>query len=154
MSSRNTLVYFWGSSHAMPHRHFPAKFRPLFDTSTRYYIPHVKGASGRKLTERVVDLINQRASIRAPVRQVIVVNLSDNNLRHNQEAPEDLRCRVANILDHCDQIPDCWVVFTSLIPSIGMYEETKLIFKGTFLSFCLVVRELLKVKSPKVFSTD
>ena len=131
--TRDTLVYFWGSSHGMPHRHFPAKFRPLFDTSHRYYIPHIRSASGRKLTDRVVDLVNERASIRAPVKQVIVVNLRDNNLRHKRESPEDLRYRVANILDHCDTIPNAWVVFTSLIPSLGMYEETKLDFKGTLL---------------------
>ena len=53
----------------------------------------------------------------------------DNNLRRDYETPEQLRHRVVNILEHCNGIENCWVVFTTLIPSIGWYQETKHTFK-------------------------
>ena len=50
--------------------------------------------------------------------------VENNNLRHGSEEPEDLRYLVNQVLDHCQQIQNCKVMFCSLIPSIGHNKST------------------------------
>ena len=137
-------------------------------------LQEIDAEGGRQLSwTGVLNDIKNTASETAPLKQVIVIILGDNDLRpgrHGRRAksPEELRPLVTNILEHCHRIPGCWVVFSSLIPSIGQYTTTKEPFsafnrimkeetdKFPFSSFCQFTRRLFVngVLEPSYYSDD
>ena len=132
-------IFVFTSSHGLRRRFFPDKFCALFDESSDFSISldDISAASGRRLSRRVVEEIKIAATANAPMKQVIVINLRDNDLRHGEKQPEALRRLVTSLLEHCHHIPGCWVVFSSLIPSIGYYTTSK----DSFIAFNRVMKE-------------
>ena len=155
-----TKVFVFTSSHGLSHRFFSEEFSGLFHQSDRFSLQEIDAEGGRQLSWiGVLDKIKNTASENAPFKQVILILLGDNDLRPGRygrraKRPELLRPLVTNILEHCHRIPGCWVVFSSLIPSIGQYQRTKESFiafnsimkeetdKFRFSSFCQFTRRL------------
>ena len=169
-----TKVFVYTSSHGLEHRFFPEEFSALFHLTDPFSLQEIDAEGGRQLSwPCVLNDIKIKASENAPMKQVIVVILGDNDLRpgrHGRRAkrPEELRPLVSNILQHCHRIPGCWVVFASLIPSIGHSNTTKESFiafnrimkeetdKFRFSSFCQFTRRLCVngVLQPTYYTDD
>ena len=163
-------VFVYTSSHGLTYRFFPQEFQLLFHQSGPFELSlsNIFAKGGRRLSRQIVDDIKSTATKTAPLKQVIIINLGDNNLRHGENRPEELRHLVSSVLEHCHGIPGCWVVFSSLIPSIGHYNTTKESFsafnrvmkeetdKFTFSSFCQFTRRLFVngVLEPSYFTDD
>ena len=127
MAEKIKVVVFT-SSHGLRRRFFPDKFCALFRQSNDFSVSleDISAASGRRLSRRgVVQDIKNAATANSPLKQVIVILLRDNDLRHGERKPEELRCLVTSLLEYCHQISGCWVVFCSVIPSLGYYNTTK-----------------------------
>ena len=167
-------VFVYTSSHGLEHRFFPDIFRPFFRNCNQFNLQEIDAVGGRQLSwPGVLEKIKNTASETAPLKQVIMILLGDNDLRpgrHGRRAkrPEELRPLVSNILQHCHRIPGCWVVFASLIPSIGHSNTTKESFiafnrimkeetdKFRFSSFCQFTRRLCVngVLQPTYYTDD
>ena len=139
MAEKIKVVVFT-SSHGLRRRFFPDKFCALFRESNDFSVSleDISAASGRRLSRRgVVQDIKNAATANSPLKQVIVILLRDNDLRHGERKPEELRCLVTSLLEYCHQISGCWVVFCSVIPSLGYYNTTK----ESFIAFNRVMKE-------------
>ena len=104
--ANKTQVFVYTSSHGLRHRFFPEEFSALFHQSDQFNLQEIDAEGGRQLSwPSVLNVIKNTASETAPLKQVIVIILGDNDLRpgrHGRRAkrPEELRPLVTNILEH------------------------------------------------------
>ena len=65
-----------------------------------------------------------RSQLCAPSPQIVILNFGDNDIREGGQ-PKDILPYFEELVELLTEIPYCRVVLTSLVPSIGKYEQTK-----------------------------
>ena len=158
-------LYIFTDSHGSDDHYFPDQFKPLFERSKRFKEPVIKDHPGCEMNKKKVKEICQTATSIEPLAQVIVVFMGGNNHRRKprnrnqtrQSRPQYVLKFYKDILDHCQTISNCRVVFCTLIPGIGHDQNSKEEFKtmndllnelclseeyNSFASFCKFTRKL------------